>query len=109
MEIVSSVRGKLARVHHYLADEIWETRLDTLPKWQAAKHRALRIVYCTLHGLIIGDTLHVRAASLTYFTVLSIVPLLAFVFAMLKGFGAYDTLVEETLRPYLLDTFAGNP
>lgn len=109
MEIVPNLRGKLTRAQHYFVDEIWETRLDTLPKWQATKVRASRILYSTLHGLVIGDTLHVRAASLTYFTVLSIVPLLAFVFAMLKGFGAYDTLVEGTLRPYLLDTFAGNP
>jgi membrane protein len=49
-----------------------------------------------------------RAAALTYFTVLSLVPLLAFAFALLKGFGAYDVLVRESIRPYVLKLFAGN-
>jgi len=102
------LRNRLTRLQNFLTDEIWETRLDSLPRWQALRYRALRMIYCAAHGMFVSDALSVRAAALTYFTVLSLVPLLAFVFAMLKGFGAYDALVENSLRPYLLDTFAGN-
>jgi membrane protein len=38
-----------------------------------------------------------------------VVPLLAFAFAVLKGFGAYQTFVDGTVRPYLRETFAANP
>jgi membrane protein len=71
--------------------------------------RAARVTATTARGLFIDDALHVRAAALTYFTVLSLVPLLAFAFAVLKGFGAYDTLVEQTIRPYLHINLAANP
>ena len=74
----------------------------------ARRYRALRVLYCAIQGLT-GDELAVRAAALTYYTVLSLVPLLAFAFAVLKGFGAYDALVQETIRPYILTTLSGNP
>jgi membrane protein len=50
-----------------------------------------------------------RAAALTYFSVLSVVPLLGFAFAVLKGFGAYRSLIDGTVRPWLRETFAPNP
>ncbi len=103
------LKSKLTRIQHFFSDDLWEARLDTLPKWQALRYRALRIGYCAVDGLFFSDAHQLRAAALTYFTVLSLVPLLAFVFAMLKGFGAYDALVENSLRPYMLSTFAGNP
>ena len=40
---------------------------------------------------------------------LSVVPFLAFAFAVLKGFGAYQTFIDGIVRPYLADTFAPNP
>lgn len=104
----TNLRGRLERAQHFFSTEVWEVRLDQLPKRQALRYRAARIAYCAAQGMFFSDTLHVRAAALTYFTVLSLVPLLAFIFAILKGFGAYDALVERTLRPYVLATFEGN-
>ena len=37
--------------------------------------------------------------ALTYITVLSLVPLLAFSFALAKGLGLYGKLVHETIQP----------
>lgn len=97
------------RARDFFTRRIWDTRIDELPRLRALGYRAARIVYCALRGLLWSDRLHVWAAALTYYTVLSVVPLLAFAFAVLKGFGAYDMLVQDTVRPYLLETFAGNP
>ena len=77
------VKASWGRIRSFFSDEIWEKRLDTLPPWQAFRYRSARILYCTLRGLIFEETLHVRATALTYFTVLSLVPLLAFAFALL--------------------------
>lgn len=88
--------------------KVWEQRIEDMPTAKAWAYKAARIIYCTLQALFFGDTLQVRAAALTYFTVLSLVPLLAFAFALLKGFGAYNVLVEETLRPYLHNFLEGN-
>jgi membrane protein len=111
MTILSRLRSStpVERVRAFFVETIWEARLTELPLREALRYRAARLIYCTVHGLLFGDRLHVRAAALTYYTVLSIVPLLAFAFALLKGFGVYDALVEQTVRPYLLGTFAGNP
>ena len=46
-----------------------------------------------------------RASALTYITVLSLVPLLAFSFSVAKGFGFYEKLVRETVNPFLDKTF----
>jgi membrane protein len=103
------LHSRLAQARDFFAREVWDARLDDLPRRTALEYRAARLLYCATRGLLFSDRLHVRAAALTYYTVLSLVPLLAFAFALLKGFGAYDALIENTVRPYLLDTFAGNP
>jgi membrane protein len=101
-------RQDFRRMRRFLSRDVWLVRLDALPPRRASLYRATRVFYCTMRGLIVNDTLHVRAAALTYYTVLSLVPLLAFVFALLKGFGAYEALVERSLRPYVLSTFSAN-
>lgn len=57
-------------------------------------------------GFLHDDGLN-RASALAFDTALGIVPLLAFVVAVLKGFGGYDDLVTHTLRP-LVDGMLGN-
>jgi membrane protein len=105
----AGVGTRFGRARAFFAQRIWETRLDQLPPGKALGYRAARIAYSAVHGLLWSDRLHVRAAALTYYTVLSLVPLLAFAFALLKGFGAYDTLIDQQVRPYVLQSVAGNP
>lgn len=106
--LFSQIRTKLDRTRHFFAHRVWQERVDELPPARAFGYRSARILYCTFRGLFFEETIHVRAAALTYFTVLSLVPLLAFAFALLKGFGAYDILVRESIRPYVLELLAGN-
>jgi membrane protein len=87
---------------------VWDVRLLELPRAKAATYRLCRIAYSTVRGFF-DHRLTIRAAALTYFSVLSVVPFLAFTFAVLKGFGAYRTFVDGTVRPYLEGTFAPNP
>jgi membrane protein len=106
--IADHVRAAYQRIGGFFGREIWDRRLDELPPRRAAAYRAARIAQRTFRGLVLDDALHVRAAALTYFTVLSLVPFLAFVFAVLKGFGAYDLLIAGTIRPYVLGLLSGN-
>lgn len=57
----------------------------------------LRYLYAMLRDFFSGQ-LTMRAMSLVYTTLLSVVPLLAFSFAILKGFGVFNQL-----EPYLAD------
>ncbi|HEX5658132.1 MAG TPA: YhjD/YihY/BrkB family envelope integrity protein [Polyangiales bacterium] len=106
--LTTRVRSWVHDKDDFFRHRIWERRLDELPARQARWYRVARIAERTVRSLVLGDTLHVRAAALTYFTVLSLVPLLAFVFAVLKGFGAYDTMIDQTIRPYVIGLLSGN-
>ena len=58
--------------------------MDELPPRRAAAYGTARIARRTFRGVVLDDALHMRAAALVYFTVLSLVPFLAFVFAVLQ-------------------------
>lgn len=60
----------------------------------------LRYFYAVIRDLTSGQ-LTMRAMSLVYTTLLSVVPLLAFSFALLKGFGVF-----KQLEPFLADLLA---
>jgi len=77
---------------------IWD---DTLQKYGLPGRiltAVLRYLYAVLRDMFAGQ-LTLRAMSLVYTTLLSVVPLIAFSFAVLKGFGV-DQLLEDKM--YLL-------
>jgi membrane protein len=101
----------LERLRSFFTEEIWALpSREGRPwrRWRARLYRLSRVAYATARGFF-ANRLTVRAAALTYYTVLSLVPFLAFAFAILKGFGVYGTFVEATVRPYLRETFGENP
>lgn len=54
--------------------------------------RLYKLIYYMVRGLLNHGTL-VRSAALTYYTVMSLVPVIAVVFAVVKGFGLADGLI----------------
>jgi len=84
-------------VHAFL----WEKDLSTLPRWQAGGIHLLRIFQAVILDLKSGH-LTLRAMSLVYTTLLSLVPLLAVSFSVLKGFGVrnqLETALNNMLAP----------
>lgn len=96
----------LDRLRVYFTDRIWRDAPGE-PRARALLHTAARIAYATARGFL-ENRLTLRAAALTYYSVLSLVPFLAFAFAVLKGLGAYNGFVTGTVRPYLERTFGGS-
>ena len=80
---------------------LWETELEKLLEWQRLIIKLLRIFQAVIRDLSDGlPTL--RAMSLVYTTLLSIVPLLAVAFSVLKGFGLHnqiEPLLIQMLSP----------
>ena len=83
-----------------LNDFIWATDLSTLTHWQRKGIGALRITYLTVRDVFFDSQLTLRAMSLVYTTLLSLVPLLAVSVSVLKGFGAH-TQLELYMRNFL--------
>lgn len=67
---------------------------DLSPK-KALKIKALRILMLSIRGFY-EDKIQQRAAALTLYTILSIVPILAIGFGIAKGFG-YDQILKTQL------------
>jgi Predicted membrane protein len=87
---------------HFLTRRIWSIRLDQFSKNKSFLYRTLRIIVLALRGFM-EDQVSLRASALTFYTLMSIVPILAMGFGIAKGFG-YDKLLETQL----LDTLKGH-
>jgi membrane protein len=78
---------------------IWKPKLHKLPKWQRIPLLYLRVVTVSVKGFF-EDKCIIHASALTYFTLLSIVPVLAMVFAVAKGFGFQKKLQTQILQEF---------
>jgi membrane protein len=78
---------------------IWCDDYNKLPTTKRFLIRALQILYAVIRDLRNGQ-LSLRAMSLVYTTVISLVPLLAVSFSVLKGFG-----LLESAKPQIVEAF----
>jgi membrane protein len=78
---------------------VWDDDLSALGRPQRILVFVLRVGHMLLRELI-GGQLNLRAMSLVYTTLLSIVPLLAVSFSVLKGFGVHNQ-IEPMLYNFL--------
>lgn len=78
---------------------LWNTRIDRDSWFQVHLLQALRIFYGAARDIVDGLP-SLRAMSLVYTTLLSMAPLLAVSFSVLKGFGVHNQL-EPTLNSLL--------
>ena len=95
------------RLTHFLRADIWRIRLRDVPRRRSFLLRQLRVTMLSLRGFD-EDKCMLRASALTFFTLMSIVPVLAMAFGIAKGFNFEDTLREKILamagtRPPTLD------
>ncbi len=88
-----------ARARARAARVLRDIDLQALPWWQALPVRCLRVLTAVTLDITQGQ-LSMRAMSLVYTTLLSLVPLLAISFSVLKGFGVHNQM-EPTLLNFL--------
>jgi membrane protein len=76
---------------------VWDRAVGPQPRWRAASNRLLRTLAVLVRDLLEGQ-LTLRAMSLVYTTLLSIVPLMALGFSVLKAFGVHNQAQPLLLR-----------
>lgn len=91
-----SLAERLEARRRQLVSLVLETDLAQLPRWKAIGIGVLRGLNGILREIHEGQ-LTLRAMSLVYTTLLSMVPLLALSFSVLKAFGAH-----KAVEPFLL-------
>ncbi|MFH2218870.1 MAG: YihY/virulence factor BrkB family protein, partial [Pseudomonadota bacterium] len=75
-----------SRVIDFFKTGIWRVRLRDLPRRKAFFIKQLRILFLTIQGFN-HDKCPLRASALTFYSLLSIVPVAAMAFGIAKGFG----------------------
>lgn len=87
--LLARITARLTRWYNYSTSGVWS---DTRRNW---KVNLMKTVNLSVRSFLNAD-LQNRAASLTYQTLLAIVPALALLFAICRGFG-FQNLIESQL------------
>lgn len=77
-------------------DTIWHTPLSELSKRKSFIVKQLRIIVLAARNSL-NDKVNLRASALTFYTIISIIPLVAIALAIAKGFGL-DQNLETIIR-----------
>lgn len=98
---MKSIRTLISESIDFLKGDIWRVRLAGLSPTKSFFIKQLRTVLLTARGFD-QDKCQLRASALTFYSLLSIVPVFAMAFGVAKGFG-----FERRLESLLLERFAG--
>ncbi|HEX2975752.1 MAG TPA: YihY/virulence factor BrkB family protein [Bacteroidales bacterium] len=96
---VSWLIDKIKRLNY----AIWNSQKNEMPRWESFVYKQLRIIVLAGRGFT-NDKVQLRASALTFYSLLSIVPLVAIAFAIAKGFG-----LDKNLQQLLTDNFSNQP
>jgi membrane protein len=81
----------MVTLRNKLEQLVWGDLLERRGRWGRFAAALLRYLYALLRDMFTGQ-LMMRSMSLVYTTLLSVVPLIAFSFSVLKGFGVHNEL-----------------
>ncbi|HSE83587.1 MAG TPA: YihY/virulence factor BrkB family protein, partial [Thermodesulfobacteriota bacterium] len=87
------------KLNNFFTKDIWYIDTRSLDRSRAFLIKTLRLIYAFVREFSERE-LPLRATSLVYTTLLSLVPLLAFSFSVLKGFGVHNQ-IEPFLSQFL--------
>ncbi len=88
------INSLINRVTTYINDDIWRIRNDQTSKRQFFIIRVFRIFVLAIRRFFTDDCM-MKASALTYFSLLSVVPMAALAFAIANGFGFREGLEIE--------------
>ena len=89
----------IARLIDFITTDIWRIRLRDTPRSKSFFLKQLRIVLLAVRGFD-EDSCQLRASALTFYSLLSIVPVIAIIFGIAKGFGFQEVLEKDLLEKF---------
>ncbi|GAB1359423.1 YihY/virulence factor BrkB family protein [Porphyromonadaceae bacterium] len=94
---MKDIMNKIKRVIRFVTEDIWRITDDELTKVPHMVISILKTINLSLRRFN-EDNLPIKSAALTFNTILSIVPLLALLFAIVRGFGFANLLETELFK-----------
>jgi membrane protein len=101
MKFIKKIIKIFNRVKQFVTDDVWSMRLNDYPQHIATMLKYLRVFLVSFRRFN-EDRVQLRASSLTYYSLLALVPILAMGFGIAKGFG-----FDKDLEQKLVDNFMG--
>ncbi len=92
---------RITALWKFLTYDIWRITEDEVTKTTFSAYNVIKSVYLCINRFT-QDRLVNKASALTYSTLLAIVPILAIVFAIARGFG-----FDDIIREQIMTTFGG--
>ena len=93
--IVNGIKGAWL----FVTEKIWRVRLSKLNRREGILVKQVRVLALAVKGFN-QDRCIIKATALTFYSVFSIVPILALIFAIAKGFGLEQSLELQLLGAY---------
>jgi membrane protein len=86
----------IQKAWRFVVNDVWDMEINSLPLWSRLGAKTVRVVHLTLRGFY-DDDCSLHAASLTFNTLMAIVPIMALSLGLIRGMGA-DGLVKAKIR-----------
>jgi membrane protein len=86
---------------NFIKEDIWLLHEQKLPLFKATIIKSLKIIILSVQGFS-RDLCPLRASALTLYSILSIVPVIAMLFGIAKGFG-FEKMLEQQLLEHAPD------
>lgn len=94
---------RISKFIQFITVDIWRITENEVTKTTFSLYNVIKTTYITVLQFV-DDRIGSKASALTYSTILAIVPILAILFAIAKGFG-FDSILENQL----MHSFNGQP
>ena len=95
--MIGRIKLRIKKVLRFLSYDIWRVDESSTSSLKLGVYNLIKSFILTYRNIDISG-LNVRASSLTYSTLLSIVPALAILFAIARGFGFQNIVQSELFR-----------
>ena len=89
-------RFNINQIRTFLMEDIWRITEDEISKKRNMLYSTIKIITLSIREFVQGRVIN-KASALTYSTLLAIIPILAILFAIARGFGLAN-LLEDQLR-----------
>ena len=87
--------GFIKKTTDFLLNDLWRKTGEGFSRWKRLGYMTLRSIVITVRGFL-DHGINIRANALTYSMMFAMVPILALVLAIAKGFG-FEQIIEERL------------
>jgi membrane protein len=89
----------IQKISSFITNDIWHVKLEKFPRWQRWFIKIMRIVVMGVKDFN-DKQLTLRSSALTYYSMLSIVPVLAMIFGIAQGFGLEEYIGREVSKAF---------